>query len=51
MEQSNRQQILSSAPINGPELIQELKTNGISRCIFTPGTGCQVSVSNPKQVK
>ena len=46
----NRQQILSSAPINGPELIQELKTNGISRCIFTPGTGCQVSVSNPRQL-
>ena len=47
---ARRQQILSTAPINGPELIQELKTNGISRCIFNPGSGCQVSVSNPKQL-
>ena len=45
-----RQQILSSAPIDGPELIQELKTNGISRCVFNPGSGCQVSVINPKQL-
>ena len=27
-----RQQILSSAPINGPELIQELSSNGIRNC-------------------
>ena len=47
---SKRQQVLSSAPINGPELIQELATNGISRCIFNPGAGCQVAVVNPKQL-
>ena len=47
---TTRQQILSPAPINGPELIQELKTNGVSRCAMYPGAGCSVSVSNPKQL-
>ena len=47
---SSRQQILSPAPINGPELIEELKTNGISRCAMYPGDGCKVSVSDPKQL-
>ena len=47
---SKRQQVLSSAPINGPELIQELTINGISRCMFNPGAGCQVAVVNPKQL-
>ncbi len=47
---SKRQQVLSSAPINGPELIQELTINGINRCIFNPGAGCQVAVVNPKQL-
>ena len=45
-----RQQILSPAPIDGPELIQELKTNGISRCALYPGAGCNIGVSNPKQL-
>ena len=45
-----RQQILSSAPINGPELIEELKKNGVSRCAMNPGVGCTVSVINPKQL-
>ena len=47
---SKRQQILSPAPVNGPELIQELTTNGINRCLFNPGAGCQVTVVNPKQM-
>ena len=46
-----RQQILSSAPINGVELTQELTKNGINRCPLTPGaTGCKVAVTNPKQL-
>ena len=45
-----RQQILSSAPINGPELIQELATNGLNRCASNPGTGCTVSLKNPRQL-
>jgi hypothetical protein len=44
-----RQQILSPAPINGPELIQELKSNGIDRCAIVTRTECKVVVSNPKQ--
>ena len=43
---TTRQQILSPAPINGPELIQELKLNGISRCALYPGAGCNVVVRN-----
>ena len=46
---SKRQQILSPAPINGPELILELKSNGISRCTLSPSAGCKVAVTNPKQ--
>jgi hypothetical protein len=45
-----RQQMLTSAPINGPELIQELKTNGIDRCLVVSGPGCKVAVSDPKQL-
>ena len=43
---TTRQQVLSPAPINGPELIQELKLNGISRCALYPGAGCNVVVRN-----
>jgi hypothetical protein len=45
-----RQQILSSAPINGSDLMQELKTNGLNRCAFNPGVGCKVSLKNPQQL-
>ena len=46
-----RQQVLSSAPVNGIELIQELAKKGINRCPLTPGAlGCKVSVTNPKQL-
>ena len=45
-----RQQLLSSAPVNGEELIQELKTNGLNRCISNPGSGCKVSLKNPQQL-
>ena len=44
-----RQQILSSAPINGPELIQELMSNGIDRCAFVSAP-CRVSVSSATQI-
>ena len=47
---SNRQQILSPAPINGHELIQGLLKNGIDRCLFSPGPGCKVGVKNAKQL-
>ena len=46
-----RQQILSSAPINGPELIQELSSNGIHRCavVNAPcGVPFIVSAINPQ---
>ena len=46
---SKRQQILSPAPINGPELILELKSNGINRCTVSSSVGCKVAVTNPKQ--
>jgi len=46
---SKRQQILSPAPIDSPELIQELKTNGINRCGVSPGAGCKLIATNPKQ--
>jgi hypothetical protein len=32
-----RKQILSSAPVNGPELIKELSSNGIRRCALVDG--------------
>ena len=44
-----RQQILSTAPINGPELIQELMSNGIDRCAFVSAP-CRVSVSSATQI-
>ena len=50
LEGNKHQRVLSSAPVNGPELIQELTINGISRCMFNPGAGCQVAVVNPKQL-
>ena len=47
-----RQQILSSAPINGPEIIQQLRGSGIQRCvggIAAPcGTFISVNAINPK---
>jgi hypothetical protein len=46
-----RQQILSSAPINGPELIQELITNGVDRCAYASAPACKVAVSAAKQVR
>ena len=45
-----RRQILSSAPINGPELIQELESNGVNRCAVILVGVCKVSVNNPKQL-
>ena len=45
-----RQQILSSAPIDGPELIQELTTNGIDRCAYVTAP-CKVSVSAATQIR
>ena len=45
-----RQQILPSAPINGPELVQELQANGVDRCGVAPGDGCKVSVSKAEQL-
>ena len=44
-----RQQILSSAPINGPELIQELTSNGIDRCAYVSAP-CTVGVSAATQI-
>jgi len=44
-----RQQILSSAPINGPELIQELTSNGIDRCAYV-SSPCKVGVSAATQL-
>jgi hypothetical protein len=49
-----RKQILSSAPINGPELIQELTSNGIRRCavINAPcGAPFIVNATNPQLSK
>ena len=46
----NREQFLTSAPIDGPELIQYLKTSGVDRCsvISKP---CNVSLSDAKQLE
>jgi len=46
----NREQFLSSAPIDGPEIIQYLKTFGVDRCsvISKP---CIVSLSDAKQLE
>ena len=38
-----RQQILSSAPINGPELIEQLRGSGIQRCTVVNTRLCMVS--------
>ena len=43
-----RQQILSSAPINGPELIQQLKNSGVFRCTVIDATPCSVRAINPQ---
>ena len=43
-----RQQILSSAPINGPELIQQLKSSGLSRCAVANSAPCSVPAINPQ---
>ena len=46
----NREQFLTSAPIDGPELIQYLKTSGVDRCsvISKP---CNVILSDAKQLE
>ena len=44
-----REQFLTSAPINGPELIQQLKSSGVDRCA-TVSAPCLVNVNNPKQL-
>ena len=46
----NREQFLSSAPIDGPELIQHLKTFGVDRCAVI-GKPCTVSVSDAQQLE
>ncbi len=45
-----RQQLLSSAPINGPELLQTLTSKGVDRCAVISGS-CVLSVANPMQVE
>jgi hypothetical protein len=51
---SYRQQILSSAPINGPELLQQLSSKGIGICAVTsvPCIAIQntINISNPRQL-
>ena len=46
----NREQFLSSAPIDGPELIQHLKTFGVDRCAVI-SKPCTVSLSDAKQLE
>tara|TARA_Y100001970_G_scaffold75813_1_gene96080 strand:+ start:1904 stop:3616 length:1713 start_codon:yes stop_codon:yes gene_type:complete len=46
----NREQFLSSAPIDGPELIQYLKTFGVDRCAVI-SKPCTVSLSDAKQLE
>jgi hypothetical protein len=47
-----RQQILSSAPVNGQGLIQQLRDNGIQRCAAVNAAICRepitINVINPK---
>ena len=40
-----RQQILSSAPINGPELIQQLRGSGIQRCAVVSAVSCSAPIT------
>ena len=46
----NREQFLSSAPIDGPELIQHLKTFGVDRCAVI-SKPCSVSLSDARQLE
>ena len=47
-----RQQILSSAPVNGPELIEQLRGGGIQRCAVVSAVPCSAPITvnaiNPK---
>ena len=43
-----RQQVLTTAPINGPELLSTLNTKGLNRCVVISGV-CLVNITRSKQ--